>query len=244
MASFLTIVFVICALVSFGVFFLIFKLIWLLCKKKRNFWPLVLSGSCTALLLVVLTVATYQAYKHFSEPFQPIIAALSSKQPPQYGTQTFTDPQQRFSLVTHDGVVMSRWIDFSPEAQFLVGLDVNPIRQSGKTSPERLSGVLLARQQQNDFSSAEQFFREVFFPTLNHNEDARNAIDIKEGPTSILVGDGASAAYVRGTLHSEKTPTLVPAVFLVAMRGTDTYYIVGVGSQAAEDTATSFRFLP
>ena len=111
-------------------------------------------------------MVVYQSYKRFAGPIQPIITAATSKQPPQYGEQTFTDPQQNFSLTTHDGIVMSNWIKFSPENQFLIGLDVNPFRLD-KEQTKQLSGLFITRQKQMDFTSAQQFFQNLFLNVYN-----------------------------------------------------------------------------
>lgn len=242
MASFLTVLFVICALVLFGVFFLIFKLVWLLCKQKSNFWPLVLSGCCTVILMIMSLVAVYRAYTHFTAPLQPIFAAVRAGQP--ITTRTYTDPEQNFSLVTYDGIVMSHWISLLPENQFLVGVNVNGLLQGKNTQTNQLGGLVINRQKQNKFSSASQFFREEFFPALQKNEKAAKSIEVLQEPLPLVVGTDSDAAYVRGLIHSDKTQTALPAIFLVALRGSDVYYLFGIGSDAVDDTVTSFHFLP
>ena len=129
----LTFLFLICAAVLFGLFFLIFKIIWLILKKKENFWPLVLSGVLTFLLMLLASIALYRVHKQFIKPLNPILVAANVRQEPVFGPRLYTDDKYPFALTLHDGLVLSDWFVFDPTLQVKIGIDLNPVYQNQTT---------------------------------------------------------------------------------------------------------------
>lgn len=247
MLSALTIFVVFCAAILFGIFFLIFKLIWVLFNKKQNFWPLVLSGVVTLLCILAVVIACWKTYNHFIQPLRPIMSTAEQRTQPVYGEEIFTDPIHQFSLTLHDGMVMSDWIDAGGGNEVLIGLDLNPFtkKQMGlikQGNPEDLRGILILTQPQAKQKTALQFFNDQLLPEINSDANARQTITLTAGPTPVDMGPNANAAYVRALIHSEKLPQDLPLIFMAANRGTEMYYIVGVGYAPVDNTVLSFAF--
>ena len=127
MLATLVFILIIFSAVVFGIFFVIFKIGFLLFKKKRNFWPLVLAAITTLLLVALTTIATYTVYQRFTKPFAPIIQAAKNIVQPITGTNTYTDSRYGFSLTLYDGMTLGDWIALKNQhdMDLLAGLDVN-----------------------------------------------------------------------------------------------------------------------
>ena len=87
MIVFLVVIGLLIAAVLYGIFFLLFKLIWVLCKKQRNFWPLILAGAATLLVIVGVVWAAASTVNRYVVPFTPIIQAAQTRTEPVYGAQ-------------------------------------------------------------------------------------------------------------------------------------------------------------
>ena len=244
--SVLIVLLLICGLVLFGIFFLIFKLIWLLLNKKRNFWPLILSAVATLLLLLGTVVVCWSAYQFVVRPLKPIMLAASSRTQPVYGEHVYTDAQHQFQLTLHNGMVMSEWIHGKNGNELLVGMDVNPFVQN-KTQEEtqntdNLHALLLLHQTNPKQQDVLKLFQEQLLPDLRQDPRAQQSIQIISGPTPIAIGPDNNAAYVRAIVRSQKAPQGIPVIALAAARGQEIYYVVGIGSRPTEDTVLSFAF--
>ena len=118
-------------LAVYAVFFLFFKVIWKLCKKDRNKWPLILAGICTALLTAcVIGAAVWGVYK-VMEPLRPIQQRLAAHPQPIYGTRTYKDPVYPLSFQISDGMDFSEWISLS-DVKVKLGINTNLFRKDAK----------------------------------------------------------------------------------------------------------------
>ncbi|MBO7238504.1 MAG: hypothetical protein J6U96_04390 [Elusimicrobiaceae bacterium] len=243
MASTLTFLFVICAALLFGIFFLVFKIVWLILDKKQNFWPLTLAGVGTALVMCLLTILVYQSYQRFIRPLQPVINAAAKHNSPVYGPHAYADNRFPFAITLHDGIVLSDWLDFDSATQIKVGMDVNPIRQGKPSNPQDLRGTLIARKAGKQYPYAMDFFEKQLLPALQNDSNMRDMVKLSAGPFPISVGPYATAAYATATLHSDKVPQPIPAILLVVVDEDTTYYVGGLGGGPVENTVTSFKLL-
>lgn len=231
-----------CAAVLYGIFFLIFKLVWLLFKNKRNLWPLVLSGAATAAVITLTVLATVHAVRTFVRPFNPIIEAAQNQTAPVYGVRPYVDTRYGFSLQLHNGTVMSDWIDWHSIA-FLAGFDTNALlkTQDGNASfPLAAFGII--REEKSDNANAYEIMQEI----LNELNEGGGRRQVQVGdPVRQYVGPNADAYVISGTAYSASGQQGLPFYFMVAALGKTVYYIAGFGDTPdgeVADTVTSFRF--
>lgn len=229
-----------CAAVLYGVFFLIFKLIWLLFGNKRNLWPLILAGAATAGVAVMTFIAAHNAYTRFIRPVTPIIEAAQTRTAPVYGQQTYTDPRYGFTLTLYNGTVTGDWMDFSP-VSVLLAFDVNGL--TVKNSQD-FAGFAVAREVKDKNADAHQIMAELV-PQLRQARSARGELTVLAEPAAADAGAGATASFLPVMLRTEGTEQGIPAFLLIAARGHEVYYLIGLGNTSDNEvvkTLQSFRF--
>lgn len=233
------------AAILYGIFFLFFKLIWILCKKQRNFWPLVLAGVATVLTLAATVYMAVYTAKKFIQPFAPIIETMATRTEPVYGPQPYTDPRYGFSITLYNGTVLSEWIDLGTE-NYLVGFDTNPFvglsadRQRDPEQPVTL--YLIVRQEGADTDApAIDLLKDVINTAGQMDFDGEIDFD---NPQPAYAGPGATAAKVNGNLYTASSQEGIAFALLMAKQGTVLYYVIG-GSNESQDeiyqTVESFR---
>ena len=110
------------------VFFLLFKLVWILMKKDTNKWPLIWAGVSTVLFGIVLGgAAAWGVYKVVS-PFRGMIERYSANPEPVYGQHVYTDPIYRFQLTALNGMDFSEWVEFD-DLDAKIGVDMNTFKK-------------------------------------------------------------------------------------------------------------------
>ena len=225
--------------VLYGIFFLIFKLIWLLCKSKRNFWPLILAGVSSVLVIAATVLLAVSAFNRLVKPFTPIMEAMSSSEP-VYGQQTYTSPDNAFSLTLYDGMVPSDWIRLN-ELEVLVGLDTNALKAKN-VSKNLLDGFVLIKQTKPEDRTPEQLLEDLSAAILQ--SEAGDEMDL-EAVTPFDAGANSAAAIVHGTVYSDSSDQIIPTAILIAKKADKTYYVIGGGINERGGVATvqSFRFL-
>ena len=156
MIVFLVVIGLLIAAVLYGIFFLLFKLIWVLCKKQRNFWPLILAGAATLLVIVGVVWAAASTVNRYVVPFTPIIQAAQTRTEPVYGAQAYTDPRFGFGLTLYDGTVFSDWINLPDNGpSLLVGVDTNVfVTNSMQEDNTPLAAYLLVRAETKNTTGA------------------------------------------------------------------------------------------
>ncbi len=185
----------------YGLFFLFFKVIWLLFKKHKNKWPLILAGVSTVLSGALLAMLIWWGISLIISPFLPMRQRIADNPQPIYGVHTYTDPQYAFTLQMPDGMDYSEWISFEGVA-FKLGINTNLFKkdEAGKeiTGPVVLSALI--RQTQNidekqPFAILEQ---ELAQAAQNRRLDIQTA--------SALTIDGHPAYYLSGIAYTDKGP--------------------------------------
>ena len=79
------------ALITFIIFFGIFKLIWILCKSNRNTWPILLAGICTLVLAAIAALGIWWGVRWVMEPFQSMRDSIKNNPQLIYGQHTYKE---------------------------------------------------------------------------------------------------------------------------------------------------------
>ena len=242
MIVFLVVIGLLIAAVLYGIFFLLFKLIWVLCKKQRNFWPLILAGAATLLVIVGIVWAAASTVNRYIVPFTPIIQAAQTRTEPVYGAQAYTDPRFGFGLTLYDGTVFSDWINLPDNGPSLaVGIDTNIfIHSFGQNDNGPFSAYLLVRAITRDSSgaleTAQLFAKQV-------QETQFNGKVVVDDVAPAYAGIGGTAAIMQGTLYAASGEEL-PFMLLIAKKDEIFYALLGLEKTPGqvEKTLRSFRF--
>lgn len=230
----------IAAAVVYAVFFLIFKVIWMIIKKQSNKWPLILAGVCTVLFCgAAIGGAVWGVYK-VMKPFSGIVERVKANPQPVYGQTVYTDPEYGFQLTVFNGMDFSDWMHFG-KADVKLGIDTNVFKKdnAGKNMEGPVTVAALARLENEPDETSVQAWEQA----LKANKDRR--LEVNEiRRTSI---DGRPALYVSGTAYSNQGDS-IPVWLLAAEDGKYVYYI-GImeitkdeNSTVPEQTLQSLRF--
>ena len=194
---------IVLSLIAAGILYLIlfgiFKLIWIICKSNRNFWPLVLAGVGTVLFCTVVVCATWWGVKTVMAPFKPMIAR--AKQHPElvYGPRTYTDDKFPFELTVVDGMDFSQWINFN-KVSLKIGADTNAFKQKGTgQQPSQLFLQMIIRapieNKENPFEQLEQIKDDPNFnPRFKVLREERGTVN------------GLPAYHIDGVAYSNRGP--------------------------------------
>ena len=242
MIVFLVVIGLLIAAVLYGIFFLLFKLIWVLCKKQRNFWPLILAGAATLLVIVGVVWAAASTVNRYVVPFTPIIQAAQTRTEPVYGAQAYTDPRFGFGLTLYDGTVFSDWINLPDNGpSLLVGVDTNVfVTNSMQEDNTPLAAYLLVRAETKNTTGALELTQQ--FAQQARDTQFNGKIEVDEVAPA-YAGPGGTAAVMSGTIYSNSGEEL-PFMLLIAKEGTTLYGLLGLqrNTDQAEQTLRSFRF--
>lgn len=231
----------IAAAVIYAVFFLIFKVIWMIIKKQSNKWPLILAGVCTLLFCAgSAALIGWGSYK-IIKPFTGIMERIKANPQPVYGQTEYTDPEYGFTLTVFNGMDFSEWMHFDG-ADVKLGIDTNVFKKdnAGKNvkGPVTLAALLRTANKPDETSVS------AVETALKANKDRR--IDIDKMYTTAI--DGNPALYVSGTVYGNGGES-VPVWFMAAENGKHVYYVGimdfakdGNNSQVPEQTLHSLRF--
>ena len=212
--------------VIFAVFFLIFKVGWLIFKKNTNLGPLVAAGVCTLLVTVLVSVGAYKGYQAILSPFQGMIARVKSNSAPIYGPREYTDGTYPFTLTVYDGMDFSDWIHVA-DVQLKLGIDTNAFKKDAadKSSNNTLLAVLIRQPEAsaNTFDQLKQQLQEA---------QGQRRLELKDAQTTHVNGlpayQASGEAYTnRGKVNFWLTAVQAPQQTV--------YYI---GAMALQDNET------
>ena len=189
----LTILVLLGAAVTYGLFFLLFKLIWILLKKQSNKWPLILSGIFTGITWAAIIITVYLLVSMAIAPFKTIIDDISQHPDPVYGERVYHDPVYPITVNVFDGMQFSDWIHLDKTA-VKIGIDTNFIKEkSGKKPPLTLS-LLVRNTTPNKGEQA--FFAEADKILAQGQQQRRLQLSQRQ---QLTLG-GKPAYFVKGTL--------------------------------------------
>lgn len=205
------------AAVVYAVFFLIFKLIWMIIKKQSNKWPLILAGVCTVLFCgAAIGGAVWGIYK-IIKPFTPITQSIQENPAPVYGPSVFTDPKYGFSLTVFDGMTFSDWMKFD-DVNVKLGIDTNIFKKdnAGKSIEGPFTLVGFVRVKNNPETTSVTALEK----TLKETQDRR--LELHE--LQRVSVDGQPALYAFATVYSNRGESL-PLWMLAAENGKHVYFV-------------------
>ena len=238
----LIILLLVAAVAVYAVFFLLFKVIWIILKKSSNKWPLILAGICTVLFSgAVIGTAAWGVYKIIS-PFRGMIDRYDAQQPPTYGVSTYTDPRYGLSVDLYEGMDFSEWINFD-DFSFKAGMDMNVLKKTEDSENQKMTVAFLARQ--TDIDNDEPPFQE-FYEILDTAKQ-RPQFQIAE-EKQILV-DGKPGHYVSGRIYSNNGAN-GPFWLTAVHDNNQNFFLLTIQFGGEEDTsaaqkmAESLRFTP
>lgn len=230
-------------------FFLIFKLICVLCKNKRNFWPLVLSGIATGLIVLVVGYYSYKLYKNVFKPLAPISQAISLHKQPLFGTRAYTAPDGDFTLTLHNGLFMSDYFDFG-QIKFLVGADINAFLKKSQQGQNPYAFMLVAKKPDTQNISAKEIVQTIRAGAVRASQENQQrdfSIEPIGDIETLDVGPNATAAFTRAKIYSQRNGLDTNASLLCVKTPQYTYILTGIAwpdTQPTEQTLQSFHLLP
>ncbi len=232
--------------IIYGAFFLLFKLIWVLCKKPHNFWPLVLAGITTLVLYIALVLSVYYTTKKWLSPFTPILEAVSSRSEPVFGEHTYTDPKYGFSITLYNGTVFSDWIPWE-DNQLLLGIDTNILVDkkanpaASSSLPITLYAIVRSEFEEDIPLTAEEALTAIMSYSSQMDFDGEVVWDMS---TVVSAGPNATVAQAEGLIYNSSYPQGIPFVYQNVIQGNVLYHIVGGSVPEQEEvykTVNSFR---
>lgn len=213
----LIILLLIAAAVVYAVFFLIFKLIWMIIKKQSNKWPLILAGICTVLFCGAAIGGTVWGVYKVMKPFAGIAERVQANPQPVYGESVYTDPEYGFTLEVFNGMDFSNWMNFDG-VNVKLGIDTNVFKKdnAGKSIETPVTLAALVRAQNVKEKTSVSALEEG----LENNKDRRLEIT-KMYRTNI---QGNPALYVAGNAYGNRGES-IPIWLLAAEKGDYVYFI-------------------
>lgn len=215
------------AAVLYGIFFLFFKLVWVLCKKQRNFWPLILAGAATLLTVGGLIFSIVYTGNKLLKPLWPIVETIQTRTEPVYGSQLYVDPTYGFSIMLYNGTVLSDWINWKGNS-VLVGLDTNvKFSQQQDQDDIPFTFLIIGRRPNVDTDQdAHALLQQLIQQINNSDSDVQLSFsDISQA----YVGPGATAARVTGSIDSDGPVILF--TLLLCRQGSDMFFVAASTSQ-------------
>lgn len=243
----LAIILLILGAILFGLFFLVFKLIWILAKNNGNKWPLILSGITTVGFIVIVSLSVWMAVQRFIKPFDGLIQAGKAKTTVTDNTRIYNDPQYRFSITTYGDTQFSDWMNLEGMS-LLAGFDLNTIalmKQKTKTDDLPLNFTLIFRQHLNEPAAPQKIYAETIAYLEQINQSGTNELSFSEPVFDVPAGPN-NAMYAEGTITSNNG-LMFHLYLLNAAEGNENYIVLAVvnGNQTylnrAARSVQSFR---
>lgn len=220
--------------VVFAVFFLIFKVGWLIFKKHTYAGPLIAAGVCTVLVTLLVGIGTYKGYQAIVSPFQGMIARVKNNSAPLYGPREYADTTYPFTLTVYDGMDFSDWIRVA-DVELKLGIDTNAFKKdaAGKSPDNALLAVIVRQPKAsaNTFDPLKQQLQEA---------QRQRRLELKDEQTTTIHGlpayQASGEAYTnRGKANFWLTAVQTPQQTV--------YYIGAMALQDSEAIQTQAQAL-
>lgn len=198
---FVILAFLILAAFIYGIFFLIFKLGWIIAGSSRNKWPLILAGVATVLLFAVTIISTMVGVNKYIMPIMPVVEKTIQKTDITTGIRPYTDPQYGFSINLFGGTEMTEWINIDKDEHFVLGFDTNIGAVAKKRNPTDnnsvppISGFVVYVQKDEPLASVEQYLQEQadeWLSVQSPQVSFMSAPDFSVPNTVFLEGEGST----------------------------------------------------
>lgn len=187
--------------VVYGVFFLFFKVIWILFKKSKNTWPLILAGISTLLSGLLLVGLTAWGVSVVVKPFLPLKQRIEANPQPTYGVQTYVDPTGQFSLQLPNGMDYAEWMSFQ-DADIKLGIDTNMFKKDKAGQPIKTTGLMSMLIRQTKHINPENPFEKLNKELSSASKNKQ--IELKQFHPIEL--DGRPGYYAQGIGYSNRGP--------------------------------------
>ena len=182
--------------VIYGISFGVFKLIWILFKKKRNFWPLILAGISTFLICVLCVVGIWWAAQRMITPFKPLFSQVQNHPEQVFGPQLYHDTTFPFELTVFDGMTFSDWITLKP-VNIKIGLDTNYFKKANTDEEKPFLLATFVRYTQADSTEPFEEIKKVL-----ETKDRRLQIQTQTQTTI----NGLPAYLIKAIAYSNQGP--------------------------------------
>ena len=206
------------AAVTYGIFFLLFKLVWKLLKKDSNKGPLILSGIFTAAVWAVIVGVIYWTASMILSPLQTMIQDVKQNPQPVYGQRVYQDSTYPVALTVFDGMQFSDWITTN-KFTFKLGMDTNLFKKGQKKGSPFMVAIIARDATPN--KGAEQVFSSLR-EAIRAAEEKRRFMPVQQQAMEL---DGKPAYFVSGVLASNNSLANVAGVALYA--GPEEVYFIG-----------------
>ncbi|MBR2392195.1 MAG: hypothetical protein IKA93_01300 [Elusimicrobiaceae bacterium] len=228
----LVILFLLGAVTVYAVFFLLFKVLWIILKKSSNKWPLILAGISTVLFgIAAVGTLAWGTYKIIS-PFRGMIERYDEKAPLTYGSTTYTDPRYGFSVDLYNGMDLSEWMNFD-DVSVKVGADMNAFKKSPDNKQNEMVFAFIIRQ--TDIDTDEPPFQDLY-EALDSAKQHRRQLDISEEKQITI--DGKPGYYVSGRAYANNG-TNGPFWMTAVYDNHQIIYVITVQLGNEEDTSVA-----
>ncbi len=241
----LLLIFLAIAAVVYGVFFLIFKLVWVIAGKNRNKWPLILAGTATVLLFAAVTLSALAGINTYVKPFMGLAEKAMNKTQVTTGVRPYKDPQHGFTVNLFGGTEMSDWLR-SGDINMIVGFDTNlgPIYKELKAKGNEnavapVSGFAVVAVREDEPVDVRHFLQETVQQILE-----------AQTPQFRIIGEPdysiADSAFLKGETTTNQGYKMKVYIMLSAQNN-NTYFTVGMAAgnpayeQQVEEEIRSFR---
>lgn len=217
------------AAVTYGIFFLLLKLLWMLLKKTGNKWPLILSGIFTGVIWGAIIITIYMFISALMAPFKGIAEEIAKNPTPVYGQHVYQDTAYPVELEVFDGMNFSDWMIFDKTA-VKVGVDTNIFKdKNNKKHP--FTAIVLVRD-----SATNKGEQATFAKTEKLLQEAQQQRRMQVTHTQSVMLEGKPAYFATGTLATNNGLADVAAVTLY--NGTEEiYYVVAFSLGENQDLA-------
>ena len=113
------------AAVTYGVFFLIFKLVWVIAGKSRNKWPLLLAGAATVLLFLAAIASIWIGVNTYVKPLMGLANKVQNSTQIVSGNHPYKDAKYGFTMNFFGGTDTAEWI--GKDTGLLLAVDTNTV---------------------------------------------------------------------------------------------------------------------
>ena len=185
-------------LITYAIFFGIFKLIWILCRSNRNLWPLLLAGICTLVLTAIATLSVWWGVHKIMTPFQSMRTAIKNNPQLIYGQHTYKEGLAPYSLTVVDGMDFSDWIHFD-DLSLKLGIDTNIFK---KPKEEKEGTYLAGAIVRHQHKEGETF--QTAWKNIKDTEDLRGRLQISSEEE--ITVNGMTGYLVNGTAYTNRGP--------------------------------------
>lgn len=229
------------AAVTYGVFFLIFKLIWVIAGKSRNKWPLLLAGAATVLLFLAVIASIWMGVNTYVKPLMGLANKVQNNTQIVSGNHPYKDAKYGFTMNLFGGTEVSDWA--GKDSGFLLGIDTNagPMGKALQAAnradegPFSVFGVVSWKAKK-----APQEEIDELLETLQINQNAQ--FKLTHGPE--LVAE--NTVYLAG-IGTSNTGRSAPVYMTVASQQGRNFLVVGMAfgpeayAQQLQQEVRSFR---